>query len=65
MQCSLKTLGYSVKKLRKAAAQRNELTREQRKADILSRFTTDQLPSNSRTSQARSTEHPSGGMGEQ
>ena len=31
VQRSLKTLGYSIKKLRKAAAQRDELTREQRK----------------------------------
>ena len=43
MQHSLKTLGYSVKKLRKAAAQHDELTRQQRKADILSCFTADQL----------------------
>ncbi|KAJ8453448.1 hypothetical protein ONZ51_g13591 [Trametes cubensis] len=43
VQHSLKTLGYSVKKLRKAAAQHDELTRQQRKADILSCFTADQL----------------------
>ncbi|KAJ8454310.1 hypothetical protein ONZ51_g13101 [Trametes cubensis] len=43
VQHSLKTLGYSVKKLRKAAAQHHELTRQQRKADILSCFTADQL----------------------
>ena len=43
LQHSLKTLGYCVKKLRKAAAQRDQLTREQRKAEILSHFTADQL----------------------
>ncbi|KAJ8457648.1 hypothetical protein ONZ51_g11397 [Trametes cubensis] len=40
---SLKDLGYSVKRLRKTAAQRDELTRAQWKADILSRFRADQL----------------------
>ncbi|KAJ8502203.1 hypothetical protein ONZ51_g28 [Trametes cubensis] len=43
LQHSLKTLGYCVKKLRKAAAQHDELTREQQKAEILSHFTADQL----------------------
>lgn len=43
LQRSLVALGYTYKKLRKAAAQRDEITRTQWKADILSRFTADQL----------------------
>ena len=64
VQRSLKTLGYSVKKLRKAVAQRDELTREQ-SGRLTSCHASPLTGWFSRTSQARSTEHPSGGMGEQ
>lgn len=43
LQRSLVALGYTYKRLRKTAAQRDELTRSQWKADILSRFTANQL----------------------
>ena len=53
--CSLKTLRYSVKKLHKAAAERDELTREQRKVDILSHFTAVQLVFTDKSSKADRT----------
>ncbi|KAI0370436.1 hypothetical protein BV20DRAFT_944306 [Pilatotrama ljubarskyi] len=40
---ALVALGYTYKKLRKTASQRDELTRAQWKADIVSRFTANQL----------------------
>ncbi|KAL1937357.1 hypothetical protein VTO73DRAFT_13818 [Trametes versicolor] len=43
LQRSLVALGYTYKRLRKTAAQRDEVTRSQWKADILSRFTANQL----------------------